>query len=186
MEKNSKNVILLLGCWVLTAVLALIALIQLPAWLSERQRLSVLQQQLSNQHEIENRLRAFDDRMGRDIDSLKSQMAEHLAFVDQASFTCFPESEVNRFVEELQDLLARAGVSVENLAYKTRESRGEYAVLPFEIGFVSSFSGMREALYLLETHPAGILIEQLEFGKIDSRLGAGLKLRCSVRFKKNA
>jgi len=77
------------------------------------------------------------------------------------------------------------GVTIERLAYKTRQTTGNLVTLPFEANLICTYQGMRRLLYSIEINPAGISIDQIEFTQLDTRgQGASVKIAGSVRFKK--
>lgn len=185
MNKRSVNVILSVGCWVFSAILLVLALIRLPAFFVERSRMQGLQLQLSNQLAIEAKYKAFRESFSAQAENIKTELKARQDKLNSAGFACLSADQITRFVDELQKLFASSGISLEKLAYKTREVKGDFIILPFEAAVLCSFKGMRSLLHGLETHRAGIRIEQLEFTNLNFKdLGARLQLSCIVRFKK--
>lgn len=185
MNKRVNNLVLTAICWLGTALIAIISLFQLPSFFSERNRISSLNAKLSDQQAIEARLKAFRETFSKDAESLKTDISRRKSIISNASFSCSPASDISLFVDELQKIFSGPEITLANLAYKTRENKGDIIILPFEATFTCSFRGMRELLHAIETHPAGVRIEQLELLQLDFKgIGAQLKLIGSVRFAK--
>lgn len=185
MSKGDRNIILAVLCWTCSAIFVIISLVQVPSFLSERSRMSSLQKKLSNQIDIETKFKAFRDGFAAETAELKNEIARREQMITNASFSCLPADRLTQFVDELQKVFSISGISLEKLAYKTREVKGDFIILPFEANLLCSYKGFRSLLHGLETHPAGIRIEQLEFSQLNFKgLGANLRLAGIVRFKK--
>lgn len=185
MNKRDRNIIIAVFCWTCSAILLIVSLVQVPSFLSERNRMSALKAKLASQIEIETKFKTFRDGFSAEADEVKNDIARREQLISNASFSCLPADKLTQFVDELQKVFSMSGISLEKLAYKTREVKGDFIILPFEANLLCSYKGFRSLLHGLETHPAGIRIEQLEFNQLNFKgLGASLRLTGMVRFKK--
>jgi len=185
MNKRTRNIILLTIFMAISALLALIAIIRVPSYVTERMRLKALQARLDNQIAVETQLKVFQDSFRQSTVSLRESIEARLKQIENASFTCRPESEISLFVEELQAIFSVNGVKIDNLAYKTRQTTVKLVTLPFETSLTCSYAGLRKLLHAIESNPAGISIDQIEFLQLDNKgQGASVKIAGSVRFKK--
>lgn len=185
MNKRARNIVLLSIFMVSSAILALVAIIRVPTYVTERMRLKALQNKLDDQIAVETQLKAFRDSFLRETATLRESIETRLKQIENASFTCRAESEISVFVEELQEIFSVDGVTIERLAYKTRQTAGKLVTLPFEANLVCTYQGMRKLLHAIEINPSGISIDQIEFPQLDNKgQGASVKITGSVRFKK--
>jgi len=185
MNKNTRNILLISFLLVFSGILCLVAIFRIPAYVIERSRLKGLQARLDNQLEVESQLKAFREGFSKGTADLRLSIGERLRQIEIASFSCLPESEISSFVEDLQKVFSGNGVNVDKLAYKTRQISGNLVTLPFEASCICSYSGMRKLLHSLETNPAGISIDLIEFLQLDFKgQGASIKITGSARFKK--
>ena len=183
-DKSIKALILLLASWAGILLLLGIAAIRLPHYLSERQRLSNLKTQVSDRQQIENRMNAFIQAFTTRIETLSAALADRQQTLASATFNRLPDTAMSDFIDQLPDMVASAGVRLVNLGYKARENLPGFIDQPFELHFNGRYQQIRRMLHVLETHPAGIRIETLEFVSLDDlNHESQLKLQCRVRFQ---
>ncbi len=177
---------LLMASWAGLLLLLAIVAVKLPFYLGEQQRLKALKMQVTNRQEIETRLNAFIDAFKTSIESMNTHIAARKRLIDSSSFLRLPETEMTEFIDNLPRLVASAGVRLVNLGYKAKENHPGFVDQPFELNFNGQYQQMRQMLHALETHPAGIRIENLEFLTLDDiNHEAQLRLQCRVRFQIN-
>ena len=183
-DKRTKMVIIFLGSWSGIVLLTILGLIKIPAFLNERQRLSSLLAKISNQNELENKMNSFLATFKSNIELINSDIASRKELLDNASFTRLPETEISAFVDGLPQLYASAGVSLTNLSYKAREKTGTFIDMPFEAQVTCSYKPLRQLLHAIESHKAGIRIEEFEIITLDDvSHKAQIRMLCNVRFK---
>lgn len=185
-DKKSRALILLLASWAGLVFLAAIIAVKLPFYLGEQQRLRTLKTQVTNRQEIEARMNAFIDAFKTRIESINSQIASRRRMAESSTFSRLPATELTEFIDNLPRLVASSGVRLVNLGYKAKENHPGFVDQPFELNFNGQYQQMRQMLHALETHPAGIRIENLEFLTLDDiNHEAQLRLQCRVRFQTN-
>ncbi len=185
MQKPDKTVILFILSWLGTSLLLIAGLIRLPTFLEERENLIKLKTAISDRRGIEARLKAFLDSFRNETEMMKIEVRKREDAIAARSFQCRSEEQIPDFISELQLIFADAGAAVINLGYEKRVNFGNYIVLPFSAEFRADYQGMRKLLHALETHPAGIIINKLEFVSLnDEEHKVRLKTECSLRFSK--
>ncbi|PKL48309.1 MAG: hypothetical protein CVV42_10050 [Candidatus Riflebacteria bacterium HGW-Riflebacteria-2] len=165
-------------------MLAIAGLARLPAIWKESSRLSRLSAELTDTRERENRMNDFIENIRTQAASITSEISARNQIIDNASFTRLGSTDISQFIDELPELFSAAGVKVTNLGYQARETIENFIDLPFVAHIQCNYPGMRRMLHALETHQAGINIEQLEFVNLDDDQHlTKLRLLCRVRFK---
>lgn len=184
MQQHHKNTIVFLVAWIGIVTIVITGLSRLPSFWRESVRLKELSARLNDSKELESRMNEFIENVKVQSASLSVEISRRRAVIDVASFTRLGASAIGNFIENLPQLFADAGVTVTNLGYQARETKGNFVDLPFVVHLQCAYPGMRKLLHALETHQAGIRIDQLEFINLDDdQHRTRLKLVCRVRFK---
>ncbi len=159
------------------------AVLWFPALMAEKNRIQEIRARLTDRQTLEAEAQAFSRDIQSRVERLNEAARARAAQVDQASFPVPPESDMPGFIEELQTILARPEARLLNLAYQPRVASEGFVTLPFEARLESSYGGLRHLLYLFESHPARIRIDQLDFQSFDNeRHLLEYKMACSIRF----
>lgn len=186
MSSRHYNTYMFLFIWLGVALFLLICLTRLPQYLSERKRLIELSTKLGNNIAIQRELTEFLDDIGRQTDAMNALMASYEQQIDSSEYERLNQSEIRFFIDDLPQLFTNAGAQILNLGYQPRKQLPGFEDLLFEIQLRSDYQSMRRVLYALETNPAGIVIDRLEFLNFDDEMRlTRLQLECSVRFKAN-
>lgn len=184
MQQHHKNTILFLVAWIGIVTIVIAGLSRLPSFWRESVRLKELSARLNNSKELETRMNSFLENVKNQSASLAAEISSRKEIIEVASFTRLDASLIGSFIENLPQLFADAGVTVTNLGYQPRETKGKFIDLPFTAHLHCTYPGMRKLLHALETRQAGIRIDQLEFINLDDEQHrTRLKLMCRVRFK---
>lgn len=185
MPKADKTVLLFALSWLGTVLLLFAGLLRLPTFFSERANLVKLKSAISDRRAIEDKLKKFIADFRNHTDAVKAEISRREKLIADRSFQCRGEEQIPDFISELQLIFADAGAAVVNLGYEKRQSLGNYIVLPFAAEFKADYHGMRKLIHALETHPAGIIINKLEFISLNNEEHkVRLKTECSARFRK--
>lgn len=184
MPLHHKNTILFILAWAGILLLAVFGLSRLPGAWQESSRLLDLSAKLNNSKDIENRMSRFLESIKTQTAGIMSEIDARQSQIEAVTFSRFNANEINLFIDDLPKLFANAGVTVLNLGYHARETVEQFIDLPFDAQIQCDYAGMRRLLHALETHSAGIVIEQLEFVNLDDEQHrTRIQLQCKVRFK---
>lgn len=182
-DKREKVTVLFIASWVAVLFLAVLIMIKYPNYTSEKKRLTSLKMQLSDSNELENRMNAFINAFKERVEAISADIADKNGKIAMSSFSRMSEIDLPGFVDALPKLVASTGVKLDHLGYKPKETIENFIEQSFEITFSGKYAQIRQLLHALETHPAGIRIEMLEFVTLDdSNHEAQLRLNCQVRF----
>ncbi|HOI89654.1 MAG TPA: hypothetical protein PLK28_03995 [Candidatus Rifleibacterium sp.] len=185
-DRKNKALILFLASWAGIVFLALLLTVKLPAFISETRHLTLRKSQLSDRNDLKLRMNAFIEAFKARAEAIENDLTARQNRISASSFTRFPETALPEFVDNLPRMVASAGVKLANLGYKPRENLEGYVDQAFELSLSGQYQQIRKLLYILETHPAAIRIESLEFVTLDnSDHEAQINLQCRVRFIKN-
>lgn len=185
MRKPEKTLILLALSWLGTGLLLIAGLIRLPTFLEEREKLIGLKNAISDRKSIEMRLKTFVEDFRNETGLLKAEISRREKQIAERSFKCLNEEQIPDFINELQLIFAENDVAIINLGYEKRKTIGNFVLLPFSAEFRADYQGMRKLLHAMETHPAGIIIDKLDFISLnDADHKIRLKTDCSLRFRK--
>ena len=184
-DRKNKAIILFLASWAGVAFLALLLIIKLPTFISETRQLTLRKSQLSDRNDLKARMNAFIEAFKTRAEAIEKDLTTRQNRISTTSFSRFPETALPEFVDNLPRMVASAGVKLANLGYKPRETLEGYVDQAFEISLSGKYHQIRKLLHILETHPAAIRIETLEFITLDnSDREAQINLQCRVRFSK--
>jgi hypothetical protein len=184
MHKRDKVVILFVIAWTGTILLLLAGIIRLPKFFSERETLLNLQNRLADRKAIEARMKGFLTSFQNESETLKTEIFRRENVVSNNTFSPLTEDKIPQFVNELQHLFAEGGAAIINLGYEKRVVQGDFIILPFLAEFRASYQGMRKVLHALESNPAGIRIDEIEFVSLDDEEHmVRIKMACTTRFK---
>ncbi len=185
-DKKKKAIVLFIAAWAGVIFLALLLVIKFPSFISETSRLSQRKAQLSDRNNLKARMNSFIEAFKTRAEAIEKDLAVRQKRISTSSFTRFPETALPGFVDNLPKIVASAGVRLANLGYKPRENLEGYVDQAFELSISGRYQQIRKLLYILETHPAGIRIESLEFVSLDNAdHEAQINLQCRVRFINN-
>lgn len=185
-DRKLKATVLFLASWAGVAFLALLLIIKFPAFISETRQLTLRKSQLSDRNDLKARMNSFIEAFKTRAEAIEKDLTARQNRISTTSFSRFPETALPEFVDNLPRIVASAGVKLANLGYKPRETLEGYVDQAFELSLSGQYKQIRKLLYILETHPAGIRIESLEFVSLNnSDREAQIKLQCRVRFINN-
>ena len=183
MQPRHKNTILFILAWSGIMLLAASSMYFLPSAWQKSSRLIELSAKLDNSIDLEKRMNSYLDNIKAQTASITAEIAERQHKIDIATFTRLQANKISEFIDGLPEIFNKTGVNIVNFGYQTRETVGQFIDLPFEALIQCDYAGMRRMLHSLETHTAGIRIEQLEFINLDDEQHRSrIRLQCRVRF----
>lgn len=182
MNKRYRNLTLKTLGLAVILLLTGVGLLRLPGlWVQTRQ-FNAVRQQLQEPLRLRKKLDDFRVSYASQTAAIRAELEQQQRSA-AASFTCPAVAEIPMLVENLENTIVNSGVTLEHLGYKAREQRDGLVILPFEAVFSATYPDLRRLLHAIETHPAGIRIEQLEFRRFDAVAGfVQAHLSGSVRF----
>ncbi len=185
-DRKNKAIILFLASWAGVSFLALLLTVKFPAFISETRHLTLRKSQLSDRNDLKLRMNSFIEAFKTRAEAIEKDLTARQNRISSTSFSRLPETALPEFVDNLPKMVASAGVRLANLGYKPRENLEGYVDQAFELSISGRYQQIRKLLYILETHPAGIRIESLEFVSLDNAdHEAQINLQCRVRFINN-
>ncbi|HEY9072103.1 MAG TPA: GspMb/PilO family protein [Candidatus Ozemobacteraceae bacterium] len=185
MDRGDRAVLLFVASC--TGILLLLAggAIWFPKLWSERRQSLEIMSRLQDKQTLETQAQTFFNDLRARGDRFNAELARLESRLEAASFTPRHENAASDFVAELQQVITPPGVTLITLSYQSRILEDQFLTLPFEARFECDYPGLRRLLQTIETHPAGIYIERLEFPSFDNeRRRLVLKLSCKVRFSR--
>ncbi len=186
MTRGERAILLNAGSLAGVALLLLGAIIWFPATWRELSRIRAIQTQLSDTLSIEVEARTFSNQIKTRVQAVQDRLTTLEQQLDNASFTLLPATKISHTIETLADQFAETGVNIVNMSYKSRIAEEGFITLPFEIFVESSYLGIRKLLHLIETHPAHLFLDRLEFVSLDNdRHLLQARLACLIRFQQN-
>ena len=186
MTRAERAVVLNIGSIVGIVILALGACLWFPNTWSEISRFAEYRSRLSSKQALEAQAQlVFTKTRDRVAASADTIAAKHHQLASQA-WKLKPISELDEFVANLAELFSQSGVTERGLSYQSRVREPGFLTLPFQVEVEGGYEVFRKFLYLIETHPAGIFIDRLEFLSFDNeRHQVRARIACLVRFTAN-
>lgn len=186
MNKRKKAVILLVSAWVGMGLILSIGLYMLPTLLNERNRLVEMRRKSSDRDALIEKSRSFSENFVSELERLKAEIDQRMNLLRSTEFTPMRDSLIPKFVNQLGTLFSESGATVLNLAWRPRTTKMGIVTLPFEARIRAAYQDFRVLIHRIESHPAGIKIDQLDFINLDDEANAvQISLSCSVRFSSN-
>jgi len=161
-----------------------LSIIVLPPAMRERGRVSNLRFRLSEKLAEETRAIKLWEEMKKEVEEYRKEVRLIRQRIEIHKFSSKSEKEIPKFIDEIQRIFGESGLNLLQIAYQKRISERGYITVPFEAKFEGKYFKFRNLLGILETHPSGVRIDQLEFIKLDDENhNIQFRIHCSARFK---
>lgn len=176
--------------WLISAsgifFVTVVSAIWLPPAIRERSGLINWKMRLYDKAAEETMARKALEEVHKETNHFKSEAEGIRQNLLAARFTPAPESDIPGFIEELQRLFSAPGLNLLQVAYQRRSREGGFVSLPFDGHIEGSYEAIRKLIGVLDNHPRGIRIDQLEIVNLENeRHRVQIKVKCTTRFGEN-